>query len=74
MQVTTNKPAVREMAATIARALAPSIAVVILGLFLGFLLINVLLGCESWDQTLWTARNSCLTPSMIFGELAAKLG
>ena len=69
MQVTINKPAVREMAATILRATAPSIIIVFIGLFLGFMMINVLLGCETWDEALWTERNSCLTPGMIYTEL-----
>lgn len=34
-------------------------------LFTVFLLINVVLGCESWDSNLWTERNSCVTPRML---------
>ena len=31
------------------------------GFFLAFVIINLLLGCETWDQSLWTEYNSCLT-------------
>jgi len=31
------------------------------GVFLAFVIINLLLGCETWDQSLWTEYNSCLT-------------
>ena len=34
-------------------------------LFTVFLLINVVLGCESWNKDLWTERNSCITPGML---------
>jgi len=35
------------------------------GVFLAFLIINLLLGCETWDESLWTEYNSCLTPQQI---------
>ena len=28
-----------------------------------FTMLNFMLGCESWDQTYWTANNSCIYPS-----------
>lgn len=31
------------------------------GFFLAFVIINLLLGCETWDESLWTEYNSCLT-------------
>lgn len=31
------------------------------GVFLAFVIINLLLGCETWDESLWTEYNSCLT-------------
>ena len=31
------------------------------GFFLAFVIINLLLGCETWDESLWTEHNSCLT-------------
>lgn len=39
---------------------------IIAGLFLAFLLINLFLGCESWDKELWNDEHSCLTPSQIY--------
>jgi len=29
--------------------------------FIVFIGINLILGCETWDQELWTETNSCLT-------------
>ena len=29
--------------------------------FIVFIFINLILGCETWDQSLWTETNSCLT-------------
>ena len=37
-----------------------------LGFFLGFLILNALLGCQSWDKEHWTEYNSCVTPAMIW--------
>ena len=31
------------------------------GFLLAFIIINLLLGCETWDESLWTKTNSCLT-------------
>ena len=31
------------------------------GFLLAFVIINMLLGCETWDESLWTEYNSCLT-------------
>ena len=31
------------------------------GFLLAFIIINLLLGCETWDESLWTEYNSCLT-------------
>ena len=31
------------------------------GVLLAFVFINLLLGCETWDESLWTEYNSCLT-------------
>jgi hypothetical protein len=29
-------------------------------------LINFMLGCETWDESLWTETNSCLTLTHIW--------
>lgn len=31
------------------------------GFLIAFVIINLLLGCETWDESLWTEYNSCLT-------------
>ena len=30
-----------------------------------FILINLILGCDTWDQELWTEYNLCILPSQI---------
>ena len=40
-----------------------------------FILVNFMTGCETWDETRWTAHNSCVTPTAIwesFNELHVK--
>ena len=32
-----------------------------------FALINFMLGCKTWDETLWTDYNSCVTPAQLLG-------
>ena len=32
-----------------------------IGFLVGFILINWILGCETWNQELWTETNSCVT-------------
>jgi hypothetical protein len=31
-----------------------------------FALINFMLGCETWDESLWTETNSCVTLTHIW--------
>ena len=38
------------------------VCVLLVLLFL-FLVLNWAMGCETWDQSLWTASNSCVTPT-----------
>jgi len=40
------------------------------GVLFAFVIINWLLGCETWDEQYWTYENSCVTPSMIVDSLA----
>ena len=53
------------------RALGNILLAVMLGA--GFLLmmeitiINMILGCETWDKTYWTDTNSCLTLPQMLG-------
>ena len=34
---------------------------------IGFVAINFMLNCQTWDQELWTASSSCLTVGQLFG-------
>ena len=69
MALTINKPAMREMAATILSGAAQLLMLAILSAGIAFTLLNFMLGCETWDQTLWTERNSCVTLGMIFDRI-----
>ena len=43
-----------------------AIGTVLIGFLMAFILVNMVLGCETWDQELWTEYNSCITPAMMF--------
>jgi len=36
------------------------------GFFIAFVFINLMLGCETWDESLWTETNSCLTINQLW--------
>jgi hypothetical protein len=36
------------------------------GFLVAFLFINLMLGCETWDESLWTETNSCLTINQLW--------
>lgn len=38
---------------------------VLVGFLFAFVAINFMLGCETWDESLWTETNSCLTLTQI---------
>jgi hypothetical protein len=38
---------------------------VAVGFLIAFVAINLILGCETWDESLWTETNSCLTLTQI---------
>ena len=38
---------------------------VLVGFLIAFVAINFMLGCETWDESLWTETNSCLTLTQI---------
>ena len=40
-----------------------------LSAMMGFIMVNVMLGCETWDASYWTVTNSCVTPSAIWNNL-----
>ena len=53
-------------------ALGATALVVAFGFLLAFVLINFMLGCETWDESLWTEYNSCLTLGHIIEGIGGK--
>jgi len=41
-------------------------ALALTGMLIALMTVNVLLGCDTWDETLWTPSNSCITPTMVW--------
>jgi len=41
--------------------------ILVVSLSLTFVIINLFLGCETWDRELWTAYNSCIMPMEMIG-------
>ena len=50
-------------------ALLATVGIIFIGLVFGFVGINFLLGCETWDQSYWTEYNSCITPTQLVDSL-----
>jgi len=50
-------------------ALLATVGIIFIGLVFGFIGINFLLGCETWDQSYWTEYNSCITPTQLVDGL-----
>ena len=50
-------------------ALLATVGIIFIGLMFGFVGINFLLGCETWDQSYWTEYNSCVTPAQLVDGL-----
>jgi hypothetical protein len=38
-----------------------------ISLFFTFIILNLILGCETWDESLWTEYNSCIKPLQMLG-------
>lgn len=36
-------------------------------LMVEFTIINMILGCETWDKSYWTEANSCMTITQMIG-------
>tara|TARA_R100000231_G_scaffold47840_2_gene40979 strand:+ start:20836 stop:21024 length:189 start_codon:yes stop_codon:yes gene_type:complete len=53
-------------------ALGATALVVAFGFLLAFVLINFMLGCETWDESLWTEYNSCITLGHIIEGIGGK--
>lgn len=54
---------IMEALVTFALSLVAYAAAASLLLWIG---LNILLGCETWDQTRWTETNSCLMPHTLW--------
>lgn len=39
---------------------------VAVGFLIAFVFLNFMLGCETWDESLWTETNSCITLTQIW--------
>ena len=53
-------------------ALGATALVVAFGFLLAFVLINFMLGCETWDESLWTEYHSCITLGHIIDGIGGK--
>ena len=53
-------------------ALWATALVVAFGFLMAFVLINFMLGCETWDESLWTEYNSCITLGHIIDGIGGK--
>ena len=53
-------------------ALGATALVVAFGFLMAFVLINFMLGCETWDESLWTEYNSCITLGQIIDGIGGK--
>ena len=36
---------------------------------IALIIFNLVLGCETWDESKWTKYNSCITPMHIWEEI-----
>ena len=50
------------MIKTILNSVLATAMILVVSFSLSFIIINLFLGCETWDRELWTAYNSCITP------------
>ena len=54
------------MIKTILNSVLATAMILVVSFSLCFVIINLLLGCETWDRELWTTFNSCITPLEMF--------
>lgn len=55
------------MVERVLKVVGAGLVLTLFSLLMAFVLINFMLGCESWDEQYWTAYNSCITPSQFIG-------
>ena len=49
------------------QAVGITMVTVFISLFFIFIILNLILGCETWDSSLWTEHNSCILPFEMLG-------
>jgi len=49
------------------KATAITTMITIFCLLFSFIIVNLMLGCESWNREMWTLYNSCVTPTEFLG-------
>ena len=52
---------------TILNSVLATAMILVVSFSLSFIIINLFLGCETWDKELWTAYNSCIRPLEMLG-------
>jgi len=62
----------RKIISSLLRPVGALLAMVCFGLVGGFIAVNFALGCETWDSSLWTATNSCVTPSAVINGMIGR--
>lgn len=48
-------------------AVGITVGIIFFALFFNLIILNLILGCETWDQSLWTDNNSCILPLEMIG-------
>ena len=52
---------------TILNSVLATAMILVVSFSLSLIIMNLFLGCETWDRELWTAYNSCITPLEMLG-------
>ena len=55
------------MIKTIFNSVLATAMILVVSFSLSFIIMNLFLGCETWDKELWTAYNSCILPIEMLG-------
>jgi hypothetical protein len=55
------------MIKTIFNSVLATAMILVVSFSLSFIIMNLFLGCETWDKELWTAYNSCILPLEMLG-------
>jgi len=55
------------MIKTIFNSVLAATMILVVSFSLSCIIMNLFLGCETWDKELWTAYNSCILPLEMLG-------